>query len=304
MVAFTTARGLYQVANSSYVGTWDAPENSNWGVVDGALGQITTVQLNNTPVTLTAGQVQSFQIIFSSSAAPGGNLAGNVVITFPLVSPSSTTLTGPYVIQNLCGNSSLFTVTLQTTVAGGQVVACKPGEPFDVINDGANFKFKNMGHVGSYWDYAGSSVPNWVTACTVPPYLNCDGTSFSSATYPSLASIIGTVLPDSKGRIRMTLDQSAGRVSSAVSGVPSNTLLGGGGDQNSQLHTHTDSGHTHNISIDINPAKVGSGAVTDGTKVTSVPTSVGFANIQNYGTGTAQNMPPVLVSGITMIRSA
>ncbi len=131
MVAFTTARGLYQVANSSYVGTWDVPENSNWGVVDAALGQITTVQLNNTPVTLTAGQVQSFQLVFSSSAAPGGNLAGNVAVTFPLVSPSSTTLTGPYVIQNLCGNSSLFTALIGIMLAhrsrtGLRPARCRP----------------------------------------------------------------------------------------------------------------------------------------------------------------------------------
>lgn len=229
MVAFTTARGLYQVANSSFVGTWDIPENFNWGVVDAALGQITTVQLNNTPVTLTAGQAQCFQIIFSSSAAPGGNLAGNVAITFPIVSPSSTEMTGPYVIQNLCGNSSLFTITLQTTVAGGQVVACMPGQPFDVINDGANFKFRNLERVGTYVDYAGSSVPNWVTACTVQPYMNCDGTTFSSATYPTLASIIGTTLPDTRGRDSIILNQGTARTTTLNSALDGDTLFATGG---------------------------------------------------------------------------
>jgi hypothetical protein len=43
----------------------------------------------------------------------------------------------------------------------------------------------------------GSSVPSWISECTVPPYLVCDGTAFSSAIYPSLAAIIGP-LPDAR----------------------------------------------------------------------------------------------------------
>ena len=304
MVAFTTSKGLYQVANSSYVGTWDVPENSNWGVVDAALGQITTIQLNNTPVTLSAAQVQCAQIIFSSSAAPGGNLAGNVAITFPVVSPSSTALTGPYIIQNLCGNSSLFVVTLQTTVAGGQTIACKPGEAFDVINDGTNFKFKNLGHIGSYWDYAGSSVPNWVTACTVPPYLNCDGTAFSSATYPTLAAILGTTLPDSRGRFRATLNQGQARITGGGSGLDGNTILASGGSEMTQQHTHnltaTVTGGISAGAISALDSFTGAGSQTP----TSAQNIVVSVVSSNYGTGNYQNVPPAYIAGITMVRAA
>lgn len=321
MVAYTTAKGLYQVANSSYVGTWDVPENSNWGVVDAALGQITTVQLNNSPVTLNTAQVQSAQIIFSSSAAPGGNLAGSVVITFPIVNPGGTANTGPYIIQNLCGNSSLYTVTLQTTVAGGKVIACKPGEPFDVISDGINFMFKNMQHIGAYWDYAGATFPNWVAACTVPPYLNCDGTSFSSATYPALASIIGTILPDSKGRSRFTLNQGSGRITSS-GGLDGNTNFAGGGaqintttlsSQNIPLVPITDPGHHHNEGTG---SGGGGGELVFGTNIgvaagganTNVITSSAFTGITaGSSTPTAVPVavvPPGYVGGLTLIRSA
>ncbi len=316
MVAFTTARGLYQVANSSYVGTWDVPENSNWGVVDAALGQITTIQLNNTPVTLTAGQAQCFQIIFSSSAAPGGNLAGNVVVTFPTVVPSSTELTGPYVIQNLCGNSSLFTVTIQTTVAGGQVVACKPGEPFDVINDGTNFKFKNMGHVGSLWDYVGSSVPNWVTACTIPPYLNGDGATFSSAVYPALASIMGTTLPDLRGRYRATLNQTTTRITSS-GGVDGNTIFAAGGSMltisasmiplmGSAVSTayFNDPGHSHPGTWGKIEAGGGWGSQAPANETAStIPSAQTGITIGSSIPATA-TLPPSVIFGITMIRSA
>lgn len=303
MVAFTTAKGLYQVANSSYVGTWDVPENSNWGVVDAALGQITTIQLNNTPVTLSAAQTQSCQIIFSSSAAPGGNLAGNVAVTFPLVSPSSTTLTGPYIIQNLCGNSSLFTVTLQTTIVGGQAIACKPGEAFDVINDGTNFKFKNLGHIGSYWDYAGSSVPNWVTACTVPPYLNCDGTAFSSATYPTLAAILGTTLPDSRGRARFSLNQTTARLNSTTGALDGDTILAGGGVDGTVV------GSNNILQANVAGSFVAKYATTVVVTVGAAATVLGDngAGTLTYGSSNPTplaNVPPGFIGGICMIRAA
>jgi hypothetical protein len=87
---------------------------------------------------------------------------------------------------------------------GGAGVVALPhqqsGQIVDVLNDGSNLRFKNLGGpIGSYWDYAGSSNPAWNSGCTVPPYLNCDGSTFSAATYPSLAVILGsTTLPDEK----------------------------------------------------------------------------------------------------------
>jgi len=299
MVAYTTAKGLYQVANSSYVGTWDVPENANWGVVDASLGQITTVQLNNTPVTLTAAQTQSAQIIFSSSAAPGGNLAGNVVITFPVAAPANTAVTGPYIIQNLCGNSSLYTVTLQTTVAGGQAIACKPGEPFDVVNDGTNFKFKNMGHIGSYWDYAGSSVPNWVTACTIPPYLNCDGTTFSSATYPALTSITGTTLPDFRGRGPLILNQGTGRTTTLNSALDGDTLFATGGSGTvTTLSTTNIPFFSSGVSIVAGQAAVNVGSIFN------APIAAGSIQIGSSVPASFNPLIPTYVGGIRMIRSA
>src|SRR5258708_6198785 len=115
MSTFTVAKNLERVANGADVGTWDAPTNSNWSIVDACLGQSVTVGLNNSNVVLSSPQYQCAQIIFNST------LTGSVLITFP------STFTGPYIIQNLCTGTSAFTVTLQTTVAGGQVVGCPPG---------------------------------------------------------------------------------------------------------------------------------------------------------------------------------
>lgn len=297
MVAFTTAKQLVQVANSSFVGTWDVPTNSNWGVVDASLGQIAFVTLNNSPVTLSASQFQCSWITFVST------LTGNVAVTFP------SSFTGMYVIQNRCTGSSAFVVTLKTTVAGANQIGCKPYDLFDIFNDGTSISYRNMGHIGSYWDYAGSSTPAWITACTVQPYLVCDGTTFSSAVYPALATILnGTTLPDARGRARFSVNNGTARITSSVSGVDGNTLLANGGNENLTSHTHgyLDLGHSHltgsfsaNISAGPNAIRMVNAAnpvATDGSLI--------GITIQNTGNGASQNMPPAYVGGITMIRSA
>src|SRR6266852_408192 len=161
-------------ARGDDVGTWDTPVNNNGTLIDLVTGAIATIPLNNSNIVLSNAQFRSKGITFNST------LTGSVTITFP------TSFTKSYEIQHLCTGSSAFTITLATT-AGGQVIAVPPGETIDCFNDGSNLKFKNLERVGAYWDYAGSSVPSWVSGCTIAPYLNCDGTVFSSATFPVLA---------------------------------------------------------------------------------------------------------------------
>lgn len=312
MSTFSAAKNLELVARAGDVGTWDTPTNSNWSVVDACLGQNAVIPLNNSNVALSFSQAQCGQITFSST------LTGSVLITFP------TSYTGPYIIQNLCTGTSAFTITLQTS-AGGQVVGCPQGDSFNVINDGTNLKFHNIGRVGSYWDYAGSSVPNWVSACTVPPWLNCDGTTFSGATYPSLATILaGTTLPDMRGTVRATLNQGTGRMTNVINASSVGVL--GGADTltlaTSQIPSHThanflsDPGHAHSGSV-ISQGTIQTGAGgqpglggnnTGGVAgVITVNANVTGASVTNAaagGGGSHGNVQPTTIGGITMIRSA
>src|SRR5258705_6767566 len=163
---FTPNIQLEEPARGDQVGVWDTPVNNNETLTDLVVGAITTIGLNNSPVVLAAAQFQSKGITFNST------LTGSVAITFPSSFKKS------YEIRNICTGSSAFVITLGTTAAGGQAIGVPPGEIIDVVNDGTNIKFKNLARVGQYWDYGGSSVPAWVSGCTVPPYLNCDGTAF------------------------------------------------------------------------------------------------------------------------------
>jgi len=299
---FTPNIQLNEPARGDDVGTWDTPVNSNSTLLDLVVGGIATVSLNNSPVVLNAAQFQARQITFNST------LTGSVAITFP------TSFTKSYTIRHLCTGSSAFVITLETTAAGGQVICCPPGEAVDVVNDGTNLYFSNLGRIGGYWDYAGSSVPAWVSGCTVAPYLNCDGTTFSSATYPVLAAIFGgTTLPDSRGRSRFALNQGQSRITSTAaggSGVDGTTLFAAGGDQLAQAHSHTitDPGHLHTSdfqALNLFDAGSGGNTGTGGSKfeiVNTLPAVTGIT-VNSALSGAGQNMPPAYVGGLTLVRA-
>jgi hypothetical protein len=301
MSTFSPNLNIEEVARGGDVGTWDTPTNSNWTLMDSALGAITTISLNNANVVLNAGQFQSKQLTFNST------LTGSVTITF------ATSFIKSYEIQHLCTGSSAFTITLETTATGGQVIAVPPGEIVDVVNDGTNLKFKNLGRVGTMVQIYASSMPNWVSACTVQPYLQCAAVQFSSATYPVLAMQLGsTTTPDLRGRVPYNVDGGAGRITGVIAG----TLGTGGGDQNAQAHTHTasvsDPGHLHTTTTPVpgggstwetwNTGSAGTSNGAAGPNTAAAVTGISVTNATALSGG-AQNLPPLLVSGITMIRA-
>lgn len=298
---------LEEPARGDYVGTWDVPVNNNMTLIDLVLGGRTTINGSGGSVTLAAAQFQCKTITINST------LLASITLTFP------TSFSKSYEIQNSCTGSSAFVITLQTTAAGGQVVCCPPGEIFEVVNDGTNIKFKNFGRVGSYWDYAGSSVPAWVSGCTVPPYLNCDGTTFSAATFPQLAVVLGsTTLPDSRGSVRAALNQGTARLSSA-NGVDGNTNFSQGGAASVTLNTSQIPSHNHGITDThshqyIRPSgnntSTGGGGFTvyDGgspgfaTQTSGTNSGAITVNLAGGGGGHA-NVQPTLVAGLMLIRA-
>jgi|SRR5882672_1112694 len=298
---FTPNIQLEEPARGDDVGVWDTPVNSNMTITDLVVGGITTIALNNSPVVLNAAQFRNKTIVFNST------LTGNVTITLP------TSFTKSYEIYNGCTGSSAFTVTLQTTGAGGQAICPPPGEFIDAINDGTNLKFKNFGRIGSYWDYAGSSIPNWVSGCTVAPYLNCDGTSFSSATYPTLTTLIGVNLtPDGRGRTRFALDGGTGRISSAAGGFSAPVVGGSGGSQTITLGTSNLPPYTPTGAISVTPpgflgftvpgVNVGHGGTATGGN-DSAPSWTFTGNAQGGVSAPVSNIPPAYIGGLTLIRA-
>lgn len=317
---FTTARNLEKPAAGDQIGTWGtASINPDLDVIDAGMGQRTTIDGSAGSVVLSAAQFRCAQITINST------LLASITLTFP------TSFTGPYTMYHAAAGSSTFTITLTTTAAGGEAICCKPGELFDIFNNGTNIRFRNLGHVGTRWSYIGSSVPNWVSGCTVPPYLNEDGTTFSSATYPQLAALIGTTLPDSRGRANATLNQGTGRLTSSQAGVDGNTNFAAGGTQTTTLSSVnipnyalpvTESAHGHptfmsqsgnaddptgGLRVDsqntsLQPAFTGTANATIGQQIGGNTTGL---TVNSGGSGTAfSNAQPTVIVGLTLVRAA
>lgn len=308
----TPNKALEQPARGSNVGVWDTPVNANMGIIDNSFGGVATIPLVATDVTLSPSQYQCTFITLT------GALSANVSVIFPPVGSF-------YTIQNLTTNTSAFQVTLKTT-AGGQVIGAPWGETVDIMTDTSHTRYKNFGRVGTYWDYAGSSTPAWVTLCSVPPYLMCDGGVFSSAIYPTLFTVLGGgVLPDARGRTRFNLNGGTARLTS-TGGIDGDTRLAAGGSGTGLtvaqanlpaitiVSSVTDPGHTHigtanslsgGAGGSATPSgAAGGGASTFGVTISSCTTGI-TVNTPLGGSGTPlASVSPGFVGGICMIRAA
>lgn len=302
----TPNRGYNVPITGSDVGTWGDSLNANVAKIDNNLGGVTAVALSSTNVTLTPTAAQYGTIIFT------GAVTTTVTVTFPSVQ-------GWWVIGNLTTGVGTFAI-----VSGGSnAIFLPPGEFVQIcIDSSQNPQFVGLGRVGSYMDLAATSVPVWITGCSVPPYLLCNGSTFSGATYPILANFLGgTTLPDYRGRNRSYLNLGTGRITPAISGINGDVLFAAGGSEAAQQHTHGASGNTGSESN-----THAHGGVLVGTTASSTPggnfaalgTEVtGLSGPENqththpfsfttqpFGTGQSQNMPPVAIGGITLIRAA
>lgn len=288
------------------VGAWDVPVNGDMTLLDSCLGGVQSFALTNAPVSIASSQAQNSIIRLT------GTLTANVALTLPSIYKFWT------IDNQLVNAPSSFAATLIST-GGASIIGLPPGQQ-DVFYDGTTVNYRNLGRVGEYWDYADIAVPTWVTACTKPPYLNCNGTVFSSATYPVLANMLGTTtLPDARGRYRATLNQTTGRLTTG-GGVDGNTAYAAGGNQlltlgTSQIPVHNhgvnDPTHTHGVSggVNANPAASFNyasagfqGAQQQAIVINSAGTGISIQN--TGGGGTYQTVSPTYIGGITLIRAA
>ena len=333
MVDPTTANILLAVpTRGSDPGTWDVPVNSNSAAIDGYFGGVQTISVSNTPLTLTApaGTV---------SAGGGPTQAQNAVLRFTGTLSTNVTVTLPlpgyYVIENLTtGNFLLIFAAVTPT----QVIAVDQGMIQHVYNDGANVKFVNLGEIGKVEMWAGvSTMPAWVTACTVPPYLLNDGTVYNFSTYPYLGKkMLGNFggngittfgVPDHRGRMALPYDGTGTRITAGGCGLNGQTL---GAVLDEQTITLTAS-EVPNLSVSVSvsggvsgsaivPTQGFSGANQSGTDAgvgnnntgsfnVVAPLSASFSgggsgSTTSGGGGAHPNVQPSQVTGISVIRAA
>ena len=220
-------------------GTWDIPMNGNSSALDGFLGGVQTISLTNAPVALTAptgsitpsaGPTQSQNRVLKFT----GTLTANVPVTLPLP--------GEYTIQNLTvGN---YYVTFNAAGAG-YIVSTPQGSVMHVFCDGTNVWLVKNQIPGALTFLGGvSAAPSWVNACTVPPYLLCDGTIYNYSSYPALGNLYGASfggngittfgVQDLRGRVPLAYDSTGTRITSGGCGINGAQL---GAAQDKQTNT-------------------------------------------------------------------
>jgi microcystin-dependent protein len=318
---------LFVPLTGNDVGTWGSVAlNPNFVALDGLFGGVQTLSLSNSPVTLTvpAG--------FTATPSPGptqaqnavlrltGALTGNVQITLPLP--------GYYIVENLTTGN--FVVTLQGVTAT-QIIGINQGMCQHIYNDGANVRFVNLGETGKMEFWTGyTAMPAWVTSCTKPPYLLCDGTAtYLIATYPYLANRYGTNfggnglttfgVPDMQGRVPLAYDGTGTRITTAISGINGQTMGAAGGNQALGSHTHTfstspqtpttnQSGVPFNTRNAFISTGTGSGIFvpqSDGSSYGNLSVTFSVSGTTNgSGAGSSQNVQPTQVAGVWVVRAA
>jgi microcystin-dependent protein len=312
------------------VGTWGSNAlNPDFSVADGFFGGVQSLSLSNAPVTLSvpsgftatpsAGPTQSQNAVLRLTGA----LTSNLQVTLPMP--------GPMIVENLTTGN--FVVTLGAPGAG-QVIAVDQGEVQRIYNDGTNVRFVNLGRVGAMEIWAGlTAMPAWVTACSVPPYLLCDGSVYNFSTYPYLGKrflsqfggngITTFGVPDLRGRVPIPYDGTGTRITTAGCGINGQTIGAAGGGQNETLLQanlpNVNFSVSGTITVTSTPtdvvtgtvfgSTVGGGAFNGLTGASDGPlTSTGSGSsltVPSGGSATpVTTVPPAQVAGIAVVRAA
>lgn len=265
--------------------------NPNMIAIDGMFAGVQSISVSNVPITLTSpagfvptpsgGPTQSQNRVLRFT----GVMTGNVTVTLPLP--------GSYIIENLTTGN--FVLSFRGVTAT-EVIGTPQGERLEIYNDGANVRFVNLARVGALEMWEGiSSIPAWVTACTVKPYLLNDGSIYNIADFPWLgARFLSTFggnglttfgVPDHRGRVPLAYDGTGTRITVAGCGLNGQTL---GASIDSQQATITSSNQLPSIAS--GAANAISVTPPVGYNVPATPASGGIGG-QSVPSGVASNVP-------------
>lgn len=311
--------GLSVPTRGSDVGVWDTPVNADFTALDGLFGGVQTVSASSVPITLTSPAG------FTPTPSGGPTQAQNGVLRFTGTLTAGVQVTLPLpgyiIIENLTTGAFLLTFR---AIGSGEIIAVDQGIQQHVYNDGTNVRFVNLPPIGSYLDLCDASTPLWVNACTKPPYLLCDGSTFSAVTYPYLnVKLGGNTLPDFRGRSGFYLNSGTGRLTSGGAGIDGNTRFAAGGNNGmtaSLLPTITVNGTVivnapaGNV-IPVVPTPLGNSVVNLGSTVNVAGSNNGWTQVtaltgvntltsnNTSGNSIGPNATPGVVSGNRFIRA-
>lgn len=324
MVNPTTVNlGIIVPLTGADVDLWGEDDiNPNMVAIDGMLAGVQTIGVTNLPVTLTvpAG--------FTATPSPGPTQSQNRVLRFTGVMTGNVRITlplpGAYLIDNR--TTGAFVLSFQGVTAT-EVVAVDQGSIVEIYNDGANVRFVNLGKVGEMEFWAGiTALPAWVNACTVAPYLPCDGSTlnYNFSDFPYLgakmaASFGGNGIttfgvPDLSGRVPLAYDRAGTRITVAGCGINGQTIGASQDKQTNVLVTanlppYTPSGTVATTigggsGFSTPGNNVGVGGAAFGGQIAALTATSAFTGTAQGGTSTpVNNVQPAQVVGIWVIKT-
>lgn len=234
----TSFRSFIVPLTADLPGAWGtAALNPNFQSIDTLFGGVTTISLSSTTTILLS-------VPATTGVWPGGNPSQsmNAMIKFTGAQTGSATiqftLPGFYIINNQCTGTTF--VKLSPASGGGNSIGAPPGKKCHVFFDGTDMDYVDMPDPGMAYDLHinTTTLPPWMTACSVAPYLLKDGTVYTSSIYPALANLLGSTyggngittfgVPDERARARIAIDTgSTGRLTG--SGIIGTTFASAGG---------------------------------------------------------------------------
>ncbi len=153
--------------------------------------------------------------------------------------------------------------------AGDPISAAEMNENFQHVTDGVSMLEGQVTPIGSIVVWAGGLA-------TIPSgWLPCDGTEYTSATYPDLATAIGSAhggdgatsffVPDFRGRFLRGVDEGTGRDPDAASRTQPQDGSGNAGDGVGSVQSDAFAAHAHGTAINFPFNVPGAGAFGTGS---------------------------------------
>jgi hypothetical protein len=126
---FTENKNLIEPASGSFTNSWASPVNSNWSILDEALGGVTTINVTGVTgplIALSIAQYQPPNIVFT------GTQSANLEYVIP------SGVGGLWSIFN--STSGAFTIIIGNGGGGPSVTVAQGARAF-VVSDGTNVEF-------------------------------------------------------------------------------------------------------------------------------------------------------------------
>lgn len=152
----TNNYGFVLPAIGADVGTWGGIINTYLtSQLDAILGNVVPITLTNANVALTLAQWQSGGVFVLTG------LTGNVTISLPLspnASGGAPAVAGRFIVSNQ--TNGVFTVTVNTVVAGSTGVVVPQGQSSLLYSDGTNVQFADNTRAAKFAALAGNPIGN------------------------------------------------------------------------------------------------------------------------------------------------